>query len=73
MEWREELEEAVDDPIKIESLLVQVVSTKDDYLKAVADLIDVKNDKLAALDKLRATLFMDRFQDEIDDVMSNLL
>lgn len=73
MEWREELDDAGDDSVKIEVLFAQVVSTKDEYLKEIADLIDVKNDKPAALDKLRATLFMDRFQDEIDDVMSNLL
>lgn len=73
MEWREELDDAGDDSVKIEALFAQVVSTKDEYLKEVADLIDVNNDKSAALDKLRATLFMDRFQDEIDDVMSNLL
>ena len=73
MEWREELEDAGEDSGKIERLFAQVVSTKDAYLKEVADLIDIKGNKEAALDKLRATLFMNRFQDELDDVMSNLL
>lgn len=73
MEWREELEESANDVVKIEHLFAEVVSTKDVYLKQIEELIDIKSDKVAALDKLRATLFMNRFQDELDDVMSNLL
>lgn len=73
MEWREELDEAGEDSVKIERLFAQVVSTKDAYLKQIADLIDVQKNKEAALEKLRATLFMNRFQDELDQVIGDLL
>ena len=61
MQWREELDDADEDVLAIEGLLKQVVQEKKRSLQVIADLLDDQHDQVAALEKLRAALFMDRF------------
>ena len=73
MQWREELDDADEDVLAIEGLLKQVVQEKKRSLQVIADLLDDQHDQVAALEKLRAALFMDRFEEEIDQRIADLL
>lgn len=73
MEWREALDEIRQDINAIEKLLVEVTRCKQSYLLEIQHLFDDLGDAQGALDKLRASLFMERFQDELDNAMADLL
>lgn len=73
MEWREEKDESGENIVALERLLKNVQQTKKEYLREVAQLFDEAHDSTAALEKLRATLFIERFESELDEAIADLV
>ena len=70
MEWRETLDEARDNPLKLEELYAQVEKTKKEVLLEVEQAIDVQQNFEVAAQKLRALLFIDKFSVELEEAIS---
>ena len=70
MEWRETLDEARDNPVKLEELYAQVEKTKKEVLLEVEQAIDVQQNFEVAAQKLRALLFIDKFSVELEEAIS---
>jgi molecular chaperone HscB len=72
MAWRESMEDAQSDLNALEILMKAVQALKKDYLNSLEALFDESKNLPAALEKLRAALFIDRFADELDDKIADL-
>ena len=70
MEWRETLDEARDNPLKLEELYAQVEKTKKEVLLEVEQAIDSQQNFEVAAQKLRALLFIDKFSVELEEAIS---
>jgi len=70
MEWRETLDEARDNPLKLEELYAQVEKTKKEVLLEVEQAIDGQQNFEVAAQKLRALLFIDKFSVELEEAIS---
>jgi len=70
MEWRETLDEARDNPLKLEELYAQVEKTKKEVLLDIEQAIDVQQNFEVAAQKLRALLFIDKFSVELEEAIS---
>lgn len=64
MEWREALDEAHDEAA-LDGLLAQTRHARADALDRLAQLIDVESNAAAAVDQVRALMFIDRFAEEV--------
>jgi molecular chaperone HscB len=73
MEWRESMDDAQGDLAALEKLMKDVQVLKKEYLNSLETLFDVNNDAPAALEKLRASLFIERFEEELDDAIAELI
>jgi molecular chaperone HscB len=70
MEWREKLEDARDQALKLDSLYVDVEKTYQNVLLEVEMAIDLDKNYSLAAEKLRSLLFIDKFRTELEEVIS---
>lgn len=73
MEWREAKDDAQDNVAALENLMKDVLAAKKEYVQAISHLFDESQDMPAALEKLRAALFIERFEDELDQAIADLV
>jgi molecular chaperone HscB len=73
MEWREALDEAREDFESLEKLQEEVQGTLKHVIATIATQIDEQQNYAAALENLRASLFLERFLEEIDHRITALL
>jgi molecular chaperone HscB len=71
MAWREALDEA-DDGAAVQELAGQVVQQEKVLLDRLHELIDQRNDMVAAAAQLRALMFVARFRQDIDQRLDTL-
>ncbi len=71
MQWREELDEASDAPA-IESLQQQMSAEKQQLLQQCADAIDIRSDWTQAAQSVRALMFIERFEHDLDNRLERL-
>jgi molecular chaperone HscB len=65
MEWREALDDAADAPA-IEQLVVEVQAARHDLLQHCAQSFDEQNNAAAAVDSVRALMFLDKFAQDMN-------
>ncbi|AMM23096.1 Fe-S protein assembly co-chaperone HscB [Variovorax sp. PAMC 28711] len=65
MAWREALDDATDSPA-IEALRAEVEAAQADALSSLDRLIDVQHDYAAAVQQVRALMFIERFADDVE-------
>jgi molecular chaperone HscB len=65
LEWREALDEAIDAP-SVEALAAQVRKRQAEVLERMTVLIDERHDYAAAAELVRASMFIERFADDVD-------
>ena len=73
MEWREALDDAREDFDALEQLQDEVKTALKQVISTIATQIDEKMDYVAALENLRACLFLERFLEEMDHRITVLL
>lgn len=73
MEWREAMDDAQDNLGALEKLMKDVQALKKEYLNSLATLFDQDKNAQAALEKLRASLFIEKFEEELDDAIAELI
>jgi molecular chaperone HscB len=71
MQWREELDEATHAPA-IESLQQQMSAEKQQLLQQCADAIDIRSDWTQAAQSVRALMFIERFEHDLDNRLERL-
>lgn len=71
MQWREELEEAVNTP-QLEQLLEQVMAQKNQRFLLVQQYLDQDKNFTAASQEIRAIMFIQKLIDEIKNTMYSL-
>lgn len=65
MEWRESLDEATAPPA-LEALRAEVEAAQANALASLASLIDAQGDYPAAVQQVRALMFIERFADDVE-------
>ena len=65
MQWREALEEA-ESTSALDTLSGEVSSARRDLLQQCADLLDSRNDAVAAVAPVRALMFIDKFSQDLN-------
>lgn len=73
MEWRESMDDAQGNLPLLEQLMKDVQVLKKEYLNSLGPLFDQDKNAQAALEKLRASLFIERFEEELDDAIAELI
>jgi molecular chaperone HscB len=68
MQWREELEEAVNSP-QLERLLEQVITQKNQRFQLVQQYLDQDKNFTAASQEVRAIMFIQKLIDEVKNTM----
>jgi molecular chaperone HscB len=71
MEWRENLDEQADDLQALEALGAEVEQSKQDTLAEITQAIDSAKNYVRAAELLRGLLFIDKFANELDDVIAD--
>jgi len=71
IQWREELDEATDAPA-IEALQQQMSAEKQQLLQQCADAIDIRSDWTQAAQSVRALMFIERFEHDLDNRLERL-
>jgi molecular chaperone HscB len=71
MQWREALDEAVDEPA-VQALALQVTEAQRDMTAALRTLIDQRQDWFAAAAQVRALMFVRRFADDVSRRLDTL-
>jgi molecular chaperone HscB len=71
MQWREELDEATDS-VAIEALQQQMALEKQKLLQQCAQALDQQSDHLLASQKVRALMFIERFEQDLDNRLERL-
>jgi molecular chaperone HscB len=72
MEWREALDEA-QTQAEIETLSHQILATRRAVLQKCESLLDVVHDYPAAVEQVRALMFIERFARDLEDRMDRLI
>ncbi len=70
MEWREALDDAIDNPVALDHLSQEVEKSKKSIISEVEQAIDVEKNYEVAAEKLRALLFIDKFSQELEDAIA---
>ncbi|MFN4004851.1 MAG: Fe-S protein assembly co-chaperone HscB [Hylemonella sp.] len=65
MQWREALEEA-QDPAALQALAAEVEQSRRAHLQRLEQLLDAQRDYAAAVEQVRALMFIERFASDID-------
>lgn len=71
MEWREALDEAAGED-ELNALLEQTRNARQHLLETLAQLIDQAQDAPAAVDQVRALMFVERFAEEVHNRLERL-
>ena len=71
MQWREELDEATDS-VAIEALQQQMALEKQKLLQQCAQALDQQSDHLLASQKVRALMFIERFEQDLHNRLERL-
>lgn len=71
MQWREELDEAAD-TVAIEALQQQTAGEKQKLLQQCADAIDIRSDWTQAAQSVRALMFIESFEHDLDHRLERL-
>lgn len=71
MAWREALDEANDAPA-LQALARQVAEAREQTLAACAVLLDEQQDYAGAVQQVRALMFIQRFEDDVQDRLDSL-
>ncbi len=72
MEWRDSLEESVDDFAALDALAIEVDSAYNAALAELAEAMDRTHNYQRAAELLRGLLFIDKFATELDDAIAAL-
>lgn len=64
MQWRETLDDAAS-VVELEELLAQVSAARRERLQVCAELLDQQHDYAAAVQQVRALMFLERFLDDV--------
>lgn len=73
MDWRESLDEHVEDLPALQALMVEVDESNQEALTEIAQAIDAAKNYERAAQLLRGLLFIDKFSIELDDAISDLV
>jgi molecular chaperone HscB len=73
MEWRESLEEQEDDLMALEALYEEVEGSKAETIIELTQAIDGAKNYERAAELLRGLLFVDKFEQELDDAIASLV
>jgi len=65
MQWREALEEA-QEPAALQALATEVEQSRRAHLQRLEQLLDAQRDYAAAVEQVRALMFIERFASDID-------
>lgn len=73
MDWRESLDEQVEDLSALEALMEEVDQSKQDTLTEITQAIDGAKNYERAAELLRGLLFIDKFAVELDEAIAALI